>query len=137
MDRATGGPPPPRLDAADSETAQSLKDNLATLFSAVESGDTEAAQAAAASVQDALDSIASANGTSADAASSSNGPGSGFMSDLSDLLSAVQSGDIDEAKTVADTMMDRMAQGPRGPMGPPPPSSGDSESATSLADGIA
>ncbi len=134
-----GGPPPPRLDAADSETAESLKTDLATLFSAVESGDTETAQAAAASVQQTLDSIASASGASTDAEGTDQARRGGFMSDLDDLLSAVKSGDMESAKTTADTIMERMSEGPgaRGPMGPPPPPFGDAQGASDLGEGIA
>ena len=87
-----GGPPP---SSEDVQTASSLVDGIAALFSAVQSGDEDAANTAATSLQSILDTLtASSDGT----ASEANDTTTGFLGELQDLLDALKSGDTSESK---------------------------------------
>jgi len=112
------GPPPPQGGAGGQKVAEGLDD----LLSALESGSNDDVDDAATTLQALLDSLKESSTSNTGDAARSGGSG-GFLSDVQDLLDAVNSGDSDAISDAAATLTERMSQPPPGgppPVGPPP-----------------
>ncbi|PAW80081.1 MAG: hypothetical protein B9S32_01750 [Verrucomicrobia bacterium Tous-C9LFEB] len=92
------------------------------LTEAVESGDLEAAKTALAAIQKDMASKSASASTSSDGSSTnSDNP---MAKDFQALSDAIESGDLDAAKSALDTIKTNMAKGGQRP--PPPPEESDS-----------
>lgn len=114
--------------------ASQRKKNMDDLSKALESGDLEAAKTAFAAIQKDMAS----KGTSASGSTSSDGSSTDsnnpMAKDFQALSDALDSGDIEAAKSAFDTIKTNMPKGGQRP--PPPPDESESSSSTEESDTI-
>ncbi len=129
-----GGPPRGGPGSPGNGSDGGFAQDVSTLLSSVESGDTETAQTAAQALQQQLDSLGQSGPSSSSTGTSDSTDGHSILANLKSLLAAIGSGDMATAKSTADTMISAMngnsgssnagrAAGPppgRGMAGPPP-----------------
>ena len=115
-------PPPPPSDAGTSSDSSSdtISNDLSSLWSALQSGDTTSAQSLLSQLQSDLGALSA--GSSSDGATNGTDTSNPLLNDLNTIAKALDSGDLESAQSTFQQVAGHL-QGPP----PPPPGAGQSE----------